>query len=185
MTDKLKELEIKKLIQEYNFLISDDSFKQELIGTNKQNFLEIISKKRVEINPDYKNESENTPQEKKKEDVLNTVDEDVKNKVKKIYREIVKKTHPDITNSEDMIELYMRATEAQDNYNLFELYLISSTLNIPIVLDENDFNVLNELINNKKRNLKSIEASFIWLWIHSKTDEEKDSIVKLFIEKNP
>ena len=43
MSDKLKELEIKKLFKEYDFLLVEDDYKKELIDTNKGEFLKKIN----------------------------------------------------------------------------------------------------------------------------------------------
>ena len=42
MNDKLKQLEIQKLLQEYNYLLLDDEYKQELIAEGKTPFLEQV-----------------------------------------------------------------------------------------------------------------------------------------------
>ncbi len=190
MSDKLNNLKIQRLLQEYNFLVSDDSYKKEVIETYQKEFLEIINEKRKSIpsKPDEQSNSEkkegsSTQESKKKGLGLDEVEESVKNKIKKIYREIVKKTHPDKTNSEELVALYVRATEASDNNNLFELYLISATLNIPVELDEMDISVLTELIEKKKKEIKGVEQSFIWLWVHAKSDTERDQLVNLFLSR--
>jgi hypothetical protein len=186
---KLEKLAIKKLLQEYNFLMTDDSYKKEVVETYKSTFLDLINKKRKELNIEPKNEQP-TPEENEKqkqkfpEILIENVDDNVKAKIKKIYRDIVKKTHPDITDSKELVETYMRATEAQEKYNLFELYKICSELQIEIELDKEDIKLLEELIENKKKELKSLEASFIWLWVHSTTEEQKQKVIELFIEKH-
>jgi len=190
MEDKLKRLEIKKLIQEYNFLLLDDEFKKEVISENRPEFLEKTQKLRSELG--INNDPE--PKTEKKEEEVNlpkkpkiepdSVDKSVKNKVKKLYREIVKKTHPDKTNSEDLINLYMKATIASDDYNLFELFIICIELNIDIDIDINDKDTLTVLIEMKKNELKSIEASFIWIYYMAKTEEEKNKLIELFVKKH-
>jgi hypothetical protein len=190
MEDKLKRLEIKKLIQEYNFLLLDDEFKKEVISENRPEFLEKTQKLRSELG--INNDPE--PKTEKKEEEVNlpkkpkiepdSVDKSVKDKVKKLYREIVKKTHPDKTNSEDLINLYMKATIASDDYNLFELFIICIELNIDIDIDINDKDTLTVLIEMKKNELKSIEASFIWIYYMAKTEEEKNKLIELFVKKH-
>jgi len=32
--------------------------------------------------------------------------------------------------------------------------------------------------------LENIESSYLWLWVHSNTEEEKEKIINLFIEQN-
>lgn len=191
MTDKLKRLEIKKLLQEYNYLLLDDEYKKEIISDNRSEFLEKVQKLKSELGinliPEIKEvkdgeSNENLPKKPKIDP--NTISKATKDKIKKFYREIVKKTHPDKTNSEKLVNLYMKATIAADDYNLFELFIICIELNIDIDIDLEDKDTLMVLIEMKKNELKSIESSFIWLYHTSKTEEEKNKLVELFVKKH-
>lgn len=190
MGDKLKTLEIKKLIQEYNFLLLDDEFKKEVISENRPEFLEKTQKLRSDLGiindpdsqPEKKEEEVNLPKKPKIEP--DSVDKSVKDKVKKLYREIVKKTHPDKVDSEDLINLYMSATIAADQYNLMELFIICDQLSINFEIDFEDKGTLIALIEMKKKELKDIEASFIWIYYMAKTEEEKNKLVELFVKKH-
>jgi hypothetical protein len=191
MNDKLKKLEIKKLLQEYNFLLLDDEYKKEIISDNRPEFLEKVQKlksdmgvvQEPEIKPEKKEDVKEDLPKKPKLDP-NSINKSTRDKVKKLYREIVKKTHPDKTNSEDLINLYMKATIASDDYNLFELFIICIELNIDIDIDINDKDTLTVLIEMKKNELKSIEASFIWIYYMAKTEEEKNKLIELFVKKH-
>ena len=187
MNDKLKRLEIKKLIQEYNFLLLDDEFKKEVISENRPEFLEKTQKLKSELGiitnvETEKREETNLPKKPKIES--DSIDKSVKDKVKKLYREIVKKTHPDKTNSEELINLYMKATIAADEYNLMELFIICNHLSIDFEIDLEDKGTLMVLIEMKKKELKDIEASFIWMYYTSKTEEEKNKLIELFVKKH-
>lgn len=184
MKNKLIQLEIKKLFQEYNYLNTDDSYKKEVIDTYQKDFLELINKARGGSKPTPEKEEESKKVEKPKEKPLENVNDEVKSKVKKVYREIVKKTHPDKTDSEELIEIYVEATKAQEAFNLFELYNIASNLNISLELDENDLSTLKELVENKKKKLNQLESSFIWLWVHAKDETQKQMVIQLFIDKH-
>ena len=186
MSDKLKKLQIKKLIQEYEFLLTESEYVKEIVDENKPVFLdaaqEVRKKLNIPISEPKTNNSENNKNESINEKPEN-VSDSTKSKVKKIYREIVKLTHPDRTNSEELVEIYRKATTAADNYNVLELFQICVELKIPIELDMEDVDVLNFLINNKRENIKKIEASFIWLWLNAKTDEEKNKLVEMFVKQ--
>ena len=191
MNDKLKKLEIKKLLQEYNFLLLDDEYKKEIISDNRPEFLEKVQKLKSDIGVVQEPEIKPEKKEDVKEDLPkkpkldpNSINKSTRDKVKKLYREIVKKTHPDKTNSEDLINLYMKATIASDDYNLFELFIICIELNIDIDIDINDKDTLTVLIEMKKNELKSIEASFIWIYYMAKTEEEKNKLIELFVKKH-
>ena len=68
-------------------------------------------------------------------------------------------------------------------FNIFDLFQICVELNIEIELDFEDTDVLNFLIQSKKNEIKKVESSFIWLWINAKTEQEKDKLVKLFVQQ--
>jgi len=187
MDEKLEQLQINKLIQEFSFLKSDEELKKELIEHNQSTFLDLVNEELSNLNPDQIKEPDDTIKEPKSVKVeskidMSTVSENTKVKIKKIYREIVKKTHPDKVNSEELNELYIKATEYYVTYDIFELYFISKTLNIKIKLSLDETNTLNQLIELKKTELKSIETSFIWLWLSAQNDDEKNVLVHKFLK---
>jgi hypothetical protein len=186
MNKKLEQLEIQKLLQEYSFLLLDEEYKNEVIDTNKIEFLEEVRKaggNLVSENPPP--QPEEAPLVSKKEKIdPSTVDSSTKEKVKKLYREIAKITHPDRVNSEELVELYMRATEAAEEFDLFTLFEICSRLNIEHSVEGEDREILKVKIDKKKAKLKNIEGSFIWLYAHAKTEQEKQFLINQFVEKH-
>ena len=186
MTNKLKELEIKKLIKEYDYLLVEDEYKDEFIDKYKPEFLKKINDKRVELGIDPKDEKPITEEQKeieKKEDKIE-VNRETRRKIKDLYRKIVKITHPDKTNSEKLLNHYINAKKYYEQNNLLEIYLICINLNIDV--DLGDFNIddLIKSIEKKKIELENIKKSYLWMWVNSETEEGKDDIVKLFISKN-
>jgi hypothetical protein len=182
----IKDLEIKKLIQEYSFLLTDDEYKKQLITEFQTAFLNAIQKVREELGlptppPVVDNGDKKDDNQKKKKVDPDMVDKETKDKIKKIYREIVKLTHPDKVETQEAIDLYMKATEAADNFDLFELYQICDQLNIVVDLDLNDKSLLNILIDTKKDELKNLENSFVWKWIHLPSEDDKKNLIKVFI----
>jgi hypothetical protein len=189
MKTKIKQLEIKKLVQEYNFLLSEDEYRTEIIEENKPIFMEKVGevKKKLDIKPnlDKINEFTKNQEIENEENRLKSenVSDSTKNKIKKIYREIVKLTHPDKINSDNYLEVYHRATKYSNQFNILGLFQICVELNIPIELDMEDIDVLNFLIKQKKDDIKKIDSSFIWLWVSGINDEEKDKIVENFVKQ--
>jgi len=183
MSKKIEQIEIQKLIQEYNFLLLDEEYKNELINENRDEFL---NKVREFIGVDEPTKLEENNIENKKPPIVDPdkIDNNLKNKVKKIYRDIVKITHPDKTNSIENNRLYIEATKAYDEYDLFTLYNICAKLNIYYEMDKNDKTVLMLLIKDKKENIKKIESSFIWVYISGETDEIKEELVTRFANKH-
>lgn len=189
MDEKLVDLQINKLIQEYSFLKSDEELKKELINTKQKEFLDLVNGKLNELNPQDSNHEPKTKQEPKSKKIEPKIDisgmsENTKVRIKKIYRNIVKITHPDRVDSDELKELYMEATEAYEAYNIFELCFISKKLNIKVKLSLEETKTLNELINSKKDEIKKIESSFIWLWLMAPNENDKNELVDRFIEKH-
>lgn len=185
MSDKLKKLHIKKLIQEYEFLTTEDEYRKEIITDYRNEFMDKVVKVRKELNipfPDI-HLTGNTIEEIN-EDRIENISNETKNKIKKLYREIVKLTHPDKVNSEELIELYRRATIAAEKQNILELFQICVELKIPVELDFEDVDILTLLIEDKRKEIKKIDGSFIWLWFLAKTDEEKNEIITMFVKQH-
>jgi hypothetical protein len=125
------------------------------------------------------------PEEKPaKEPKIKNVDERTKGKLKKIYRDIVKITHPDKSDSEEYLDVYIRAKEAYADNNLLDLYLICLELKIDVDIEPEDLDNIMEILTLKRSELSNLESSFLWLWAHAKTKESKDSIVLNFINKH-
>jgi hypothetical protein len=183
MNKRLEQLEVKKLLQEYSFLLLDEEYKQEIIEGSREEFLNKIREARGDTPPPP---PPTEPQEKPQKDKIdpNTVDKSTKDKVKKLYRDIAKITHPDKSKTDEHTELYMQATMAAEGFDLFTLYEICSKLGISHSIDGEDKDILKIRINKKRDELKSIESSFIWLYVHAQTEEEKQKLIDHFVNKH-
>lgn len=192
MKEKLKQLEIKKIFQEYNLLLVDDEYKKEMINEYRADFLTEIENKRRELG--IEPEVPKTEDEPKAENIDSSdavadptktiiyVDEETKKKLKKIYKEIVKKTHPDKTNSEKHLDMYIKSKQAYEENNIIDLYSICIDLQIEFDYDVIDIKSMLEIIDYKKMKLKNLESSYLWLWVHSQDESEKEKIISLFIQ---
>ena len=147
MNERLLELEIKKIIQEYKLVLIDEEYKNEVINSNKEQFLREIAKRR----PPEEEEEEVVNDPKPTPDV-DTNDEEtsvISNGVKKLFREIAKLTHPDKTqkmnNKKELNELYVRAKTAVESCDVYEILLICDKLDIEYKIDviEKDMLELN------------------------------------------
>jgi hypothetical protein len=174
-------LELKKMMSEWEYLLTEEEYKNEIIEEYKTEFL-----KKVGI---VENETPEPVVEKKDEESEEVepsdsgVSEYVKKKVKKIYRDIVKVAHPDKTDSEEYVSLYIDAKKAYTEFNLIQLYSICESLKIPYSVEIEDKDIFKEKIDIKKDKLKKIEYSFIWLYAEAKTEKEKDDLVDKFRQK--
>ncbi len=177
MNDKIKKLQIQKVIQEYNLLTTDYELKNNMVEEYREEFLK-------ETFTEDKTNNQNTDNTNKKEKVKiknEDIPKETKDKVKKIYREIVKQTHPDKVNSEVLNNYYLDATIAYDLNDILELYIICEKLGIDVEISELELELFDKLIEIKRNEIKRIEDSFIWVWINAKTEEQKQQIVDRFI----
>lgn len=192
MSDKIFELQIKKLLQEYKLLLLDEEYKNELIDLNRPEFLKEICRKGgfepEEPKPPLEEEPKDIPDEPLQEEEEDEKTSLIKEGMKKLYRQIVKLTHPDKTmhknNRKELSELYIRSKKAMASMDVYELLTICDRLDIEYRIDINQKDILEENLDKKKSQLKSLESSFIWLWISAKTDADKESIVDLFVQKH-
>jgi hypothetical protein len=186
--EKIHELHINKIIQEYSYLKSDEEFKKEVISTKQSEFLKIINQTLQTFSPDQLRKHDDTqppPVVDKKTGIdIDEIPHNTKIKAKNVYRDIVKLTHPDKVDDNELNELYIEAKEAYEVYDLFELYFIARSLNIRLKLTFEEMDTLNKLIDLKKQNIKSIESSYVWLWINGSSEDEKIRIVNPFIEQH-
>jgi len=181
MNNKIQHLEVKKLMQEYSFLLLDEEYKQEVIAANKTEFLTRVR----EANGEPTAEPEPAPEQPKKRGIdPATVTAETRDKVKRLYREIAKHTHPDRSDDADLHDVYVAATEAADEFDLFALYEICHSLDITHSIDPEDKDILRQRIMHKREALKAIESSFIWLYAHAPSEEAKQKLVDQFVNKH-
>ncbi len=187
MSDKLKQLEIKKILSEYDYLIIDEEIKQEVIDEYRPIFMKDLGKE-MGIGGE---EPDNPPPQdniEEKELVKLIKDEDLsddsKKRVKTMFREIMKKTHPDKVQSEELVDIYIKSKEAYESNDILELSYNASKLNINIELSDLDIEILKDLIKIKIEKIETIEKSWLWLWYKAGTETEKNNIIKLFYLKS-
>lgn len=102
-------------------------------------------------------------------------------KVKSLYREIVKLTHPDKVNDDNLNRLYLEATDGYDNNDIFHLYLICDKLDINYSVEDEDMNNMDNKVSELKSRSNFLESTFTWKWLNGKDDLEKKKIIIQFI----
>jgi hypothetical protein len=188
MANRLKQLEIKKLLTEYDYLNIDGEIKQEIIDKYRSVFMEDL-KEYDDPNKEKKVE-ENVGEPMNTEKVVEKLikDEDLsdhtKKRMKKMFRDVMKKTHPDKVKSEELVEIYIKSKEAYELNDLLSLSHYANKLNIEVRLNVVEIKILKDLLLKKKESLEVIESSWLWLWYNSKTKEEKKKVVELYYEKH-
>ena len=188
MANRLKQLEIKKLLTEYDYLNIDGEIKQEIIDKYKPVFMEDL--KEYDDPNKEKTVEENVGEPMNMEKVVEKIikDEDLsdhtKKRMKKMFRDVMKKTHPDKVKSEELVEIYIKSKEAYELNDLLSLSHYANKLNIEVRLNVVEIKILKDLLAKKKESLEVIESSWLWLWYNSKTKEEKKKVVELYYEKH-
>jgi len=185
MEEKIVDLQINKIIQEYTYLKTDEELKKELINVKQSEFLKMINDELSKIDKEKLKPQQNVSNvdvdSKPKAKIENLSDNDMV-KMKKIYREIVKLTHPDKVSDEELNQIYQDSIIAYESNDLFELYFIAKSLKIHFKLTLEETKILNELIDFKKKEIQTIEKSFVWRWLSTNNEKEKLNIITQFIK---
>ena len=183
MSDKLKQLEIKKLLSEYEYLIVDDEYKQQIISDYSSQFINEINEKSG-IKEEKPEEDEEIIPPEEREVIKKINDEDLtdetKKRMKSMFREIMKKTHPDKVQSEELVEIYIKSKEAYETNDILGLCFYANKLNVIVELSDMEVEILKDMIKKKKEELETIEKSWLWLWYKAGTEQAKDNVVKLY-----
>ncbi len=206
--DKIKQLEVRKLIKELNFVESDYTYKNEMVNEIENLFInsvneflekhpelkEIFNKKiNQKIDNIFKEKVESInemiesdPIEFETEVATETHREvviDVKvNKIRKLYRQIAKATHPDRTANRKLNEIYLRATKCYDSLDIPGTYSICDELDIVYEIDEEDYNLISEKIDKLKKVINFMESTLTWKWYKSENEVEKTEIIINYIK---
>jgi hypothetical protein len=183
MSDKLKQLEIKKLLSEYEYLIVDDEYKQQIISDYSSQFINEINEKSG-IKEEKSEEDEEIIPPEEREIIKKINDEDLtdetKKRMKSMFREIMKKTHPDKVQSEELVDIYIKSKEAYETNDILGLCFYANKLNVIVELSDMEVEILKDMIKKKKEELETIEKSWLWLWYKAGTEQAKDNVVKLY-----
>tara|TARA_B100000927_G_scaffold98960_1_gene80063 strand:+ start:3634 stop:4263 length:630 start_codon:yes stop_codon:yes gene_type:complete len=202
MSDKLKPLEIKKLLNFYESLLIEEEDIQSIIEDNKLEFQSEVKKlmgenessnelknDNLDINKDIKEikgcdniEEKDIKEEINKEDshVNESTKSPINKTLKNIFREIVKKTHPDKTNSEELIDIYIKSKELYDKEDFLGLIYNCKILNIKPDLTLDDVKSINKSLNNKREEIYKLKKTWVYIWATSENKKEKESKIKMF-----
>jgi hypothetical protein len=205
---KLKQLEVKKLLKELDFIESDFNYKNEIVFEADSEFIksvndllekhpmlkEVIDKKnnkRVDsVFSDIIKESLDKDNEILEEELVEEfINEEVvieidprEVKMKKLYRDIAKLTHPDKIVSEKLNDLYLKSTKFYKNSDITGIYYICDELGITYEIDDKDNEMITNKINNLKNRISFMESTLTWRWYHSDSEKEKEQIVLSYIK---
>ncbi len=198
MGDKLKQLEIKKLLLEYSYLLTDEELKDEIIDEYQPQFMESFLEKTSKVSEkeeekkskeDIKDKDRKESKPKEKKPIKKKIEDDLlsdetKKRLKTMFREIMKKTHPDKVNSEDLVHFYVLAKEAYEENNIVQLAFVAQQINIDVDLGEDEIEFIKQLIKEKQDEVKGKETSWLWLWYKAEGNEEmQEKIMNTYVNK--
>lgn len=200
--NKIKQLEVKKLLKELDFIESDFNYKNEIVSSADNDFikrvnelldehkeLKIIFDEIMDKKIDFIfNKKLQEIEEIKSEEIMEELSEEIildnpNPKVKKLYREIAKVTHPDKTINKKLNEFYIKATNCYTTNDIAGIYAICDELDIEYEIDEEDNIIINEKINKLKERILFMESTMTWQWYNSEDVDEKEKIVMNYIKK--
>jgi hypothetical protein len=202
---KLKQLEIKKLLKELDFIESDFTYKSEVVHEADSNFIKTVNDlleehpllkevfdKKINSKIDHifeKRDEEikekidlSNEEEMPIEDNFIIVEKFVDQKVKKLYREIAKLTHPDRVDNKKLNDLYLRATAFYDSNDRPGTYAICDELDIDYEPDESDNQTISNKIMDIKGKISFIESTMTWNWYHSDDEKAKEQMILRYIK---
>jgi hypothetical protein len=207
--ERLKQLEIKKLMKELEFTEIDFNYKYEVINEVDNKFIKDVNDfllKHPDLKKIYEEKTNLIVEEESNKPTDVTifegdiivddekeiiVDDDIENvpseskspKLKKLYRDIVKETHPDKVKNEKLNGMYITATNYYNTDDLAGIYVICDDLNIKYDIDIEDSDLINDKIRTLRDRIRFMEATFTWKWYYSKSEKDKEMIVLNFIKK--
>ena len=178
-SNKLNNLKLSLLLKELTLLEGEEQYNKEFIDYYKPLFMKEVIGLDGEIPP----QTGDTQNHERKKEKKFDVSEEEQTKIKNVFRNIAKVCHPDKTDDPYLHGIYSNAHTAYDQNDLLTLYKISQTLNIEVDIDKENIFLLQRIVDEKKQELKSVEGSYLWLWVNAKTEEEKINIINQFTGK--
>jgi len=177
---KLTDMKMSLYLKELNLLDLEKEYVEEFTTYYKPLFMEEAIKQGF-VNPIISGETNNDKTSKKI--CPYQVSEKEKKIIKTIFRNIAKECHPDKTKNSVRVKWYEEAQIAYEKNDLLTLYKIGKKINIEMDFSGDEFILLQKTIEEKKKELQSVSGSFLWLWVHCETQEEKNEIIKKFINQ--
>jgi|SaaInl74LU_5_DNA_1037368.scaffolds.fasta_scaffold07622_2 hypothetical protein len=173
----------KKWIFKYRYLQLELDETKEKQDNYTKKFMEDFH----EVLVDEKNqEGINNASEEGKQ-LIDAISDEVKPKnksklAKELYRNISRKTHPDVTKDEDMNNIFSEAADAYEELNLMELIMLSDKLGIDISseIDDKDLQMVQTNCEQVQVEIDTIKSTLTWQWCTT-PEENKEELKEYFI----
>ena len=171
----MRSLETRRLIKEAEYLSTELEYRSELV---KQADAEFMSKvgELLEEYPDIKKGIDAAISFA----VESAASEEAE---KKAFREVAKKTHPDICGSTNLSGIWMKASEAHDSGDIAAMSSICESLGIEMSIGEEEMQMLRSSISSAKERISFIESTFSWNWMREQDSAKKEALLKEFIAR--
>jgi hypothetical protein len=201
---KLKQLEIKKLMKELDFIESDFNYKNEIVQEADSNFIKSVNtlldqhpllkdvfdkRINVKIESIFKQKDEEIKEKIETEENNSEIEEDevivrkvIDKKVRKLYREIAKVTHPDIIINKKLNDLYLKATKFYNDNDITGTYSVCDELDIDYEPEDSDNQIISEKIVSLKSRIDFMQSTLTWVWYHSSDESEREQMILRYIK---
>lgn len=192
----LQELELKRMMKELDFYESDYEYKNEIVMQAEMEFIKTVNDFLTQ-NPELKTLFDEKIQKRLEDNIKKKSEEELENnsveeeeeetkfrspKMKKLYRDIVKKTHPDKIKDKKLNDIYIKATKYYEDADLLSIYKICSDLRIEFEVDIEDNDYLKDKIISTKDKINFIQATYTWKWNFTENESEKNLIILDYIK---
>lgn len=187
----LIKLNITRLLKELDYLKSDFDYKSEVASQIDSEFMkdvdrilglnpelkELYLKEEIKYTASINEQLENIIEEPDIEHIEHTKEE------KSLYRQIVKLTHPDKIEDENLNSLYLEATKAYNSGSIIDLVNICNQLGLKYSEDLIDPIDIQKEINSIKEHIKFICSTYTWRWNESEEYDKRNELVLEFIKQ--
>lgn len=208
--DKIKELELKKLIKELEYIEENYNYTSEIVSNSDNLFMKAIDdtlenhpdlkevynekldktiedtiKKQIEQKEDeISQEDKESESDKESEESIDQSIEEVEDdlKLKSLYREIAKQTHPDKIKNKKKNAIYIKASVAYKDKDRIAMYRFCDDLDISYDIDEQDRINMKDVIEKYKNKISFLESTFTWKWFNTDDEKIKEDIIMTFIK---
>lgn len=192
--EHIKQLEISRLVNELEFTISDYSYKSELVHEIDIEFIKTVNQF-LDSHPNLRQIFDEKISERI-QSVIDTSDASNLNSsnanitpvvvkddnLKHMYRSIVKSTHPDKIQGDNLKDIYIQATNAYDKNDIIPIISICNKLGIPYELGENETSLIKSEIKSIKDRVSFLESTFAWKWYNQQDSSIKNTVILSYIK---
>lgn len=113
-----------------------------------------------------------------KESTTHLQDQQLKN----LYRQIVKRTHPDKIDNKRLNDIYLKATAYYNQKNKIGIYGVCNEISIAYEIEPEDLELMQIEINKFQQKISFIESTYTWKWFNLADGEEKDQLILEYIK---